>query len=68
MHADEPVSKLGTPPGTAVTLGHSLTHALGTLAEDTTVLVIVSSVTAHVRSRMRTKAQACSSTARGGAS
>lgn len=42
---------------TAVTFGHSVTNALGTLAEDTVMLIAVVSVVAYVRSRMRRKAQ-----------
>ncbi|MFJ2831507.1 hypothetical protein ACIPC1_28775 [Streptomyces sp. NPDC087263] len=42
---------------TAVAFGHSVTNALGTLAEDTALLIAVVSVGAYVRSRMRRKAQ-----------
>lgn len=41
---------------TAVTFGHSVTNAWGTLAEDTVMLVFVVSTVAYVRSRMRRKA------------
>ncbi|MEV5959461.1 hypothetical protein AB0M11_37950 [Streptomyces sp. NPDC051987] len=40
---------------TAVTFGHSVPGALGSLAEDTVMLAVVDSVVAYVRSRMRRK-------------
>ncbi|WP_406436299.1 hypothetical protein OHB00_20190 [Streptomyces sp. NBC_00631] len=42
---------------TAVTFGHSVSSALGTLAEDTVMLTLVVSLVAYVRSRMRRKEQ-----------
>ncbi|MFD8076850.1 hypothetical protein ACFV3E_29830 [Streptomyces sp. NPDC059718] len=42
---------------TALTFGHSVTNGLGTLSEDTVMLIVVVSVVAYVRSRMRRKAQ-----------
>ena len=41
---------------TAITFGHSVTDALGTLAEDTVILIVVVSVVTYIRSRMRSKA------------
>ncbi|WP_097273084.1 hypothetical protein [Streptomyces sp. TLI_55] len=38
---------------TAITFGHSVTNALGTLAEDTAMLIVVVSTVAYVRSRVR---------------
>lgn len=42
---------------TAVTFGHSVMSALGTLAEDTVMLAVVVSVIAYVMSRLRRKGQ-----------
>ncbi|MGY4976251.1 hypothetical protein ACWCYL_03630 [Streptomyces sp. 900105755] len=42
---------------TAVAFGHSVTNAWGTLAEDMVMVVVVVSVVAYIRSRMRRKGQ-----------
>ncbi|MFJ2902562.1 hypothetical protein [Streptomyces sp. NPDC087212] len=42
---------------TAIVFGHSVTHALGSLAEDTAMLIVLISVVAYIRSRMRRKAK-----------
>jgi len=41
----------------AITFGHSVTNALGTLAEDVVMLLVVVSTVAYVRWRMRRKKQ-----------
>ncbi|WP_406005444.1 hypothetical protein OG440_04135 [Streptomyces sp. NBC_00637] len=41
---------------TAVAFGHSVGEALGALAEDTVMLLVVLSVVAYVRARTRPKA------------
>ncbi|MER6559269.1 hypothetical protein ABT300_16320 [Streptomyces sp. NPDC001027] len=42
---------------TAVAFGHSVTNALWTLVEDTVLLIIVVTVVAYIRSRMRQRGQ-----------
>ncbi|MEU1183823.1 hypothetical protein ABZ464_40610 [Streptomyces sp. NPDC005820] len=42
---------------TAVTFGHSISNALGALAEDTVMLIAVISVIAYIRSKIRRRTQ-----------